>query len=119
MPSAIFHRVARGALLLGAGALCSVAAPTASTAAPAASPAPVAVTVNAQAGLATVPDTALGVNDAIWDTNLGTAETSGLLKSAGVQMLRYPGGSYADIYHWRDHTAPGGYVAPDTDFDTF
>jgi hypothetical protein len=119
MPSAIFHRVARGALLLGACALCSVAAPTASTAAPAASPAPVAVTVNARAGLATVPDTALGVNDAIWDTNLGTAETSGLLKSAGVRMLRYPGGSYADIYHWRDHTAPGGYVAPDTDFDTF
>jgi hypothetical protein len=34
-------------------------------------------------------------------------------------MLRYPGGSYADIYHWRDNTAPGGYVAPDTDFDTF
>ena len=34
-------------------------------------------------------------------------------------MIRYPGGSYADIYHWRDHTAPGGYVAPNTDFDTF
>ncbi|MEV6344830.1 cellulose binding domain-containing protein [Actinoplanes sp. NPDC051851] len=34
-------------------------------------------------------------------------------------MLRYPGGSYADIYHWADNSAPGGYVAPDTDFDTF
>ena len=34
-------------------------------------------------------------------------------------MMRYPGGSYSDIYHWRDHTAPGGYVAPDTDFDHF
>ena len=33
--------------------------------------------------------------------------------------MRYPGGSYADIYHWRDNTAPGGYVAPDTDFDHF
>ena len=123
MPSAIFHRVARGALLLGACALCSVAAPTAATAIPAAAtvsaPAPVAVTVNARAGLATVPGTALGVNDAIWDTNLGTDATSDLLKSAGVQMIRYPGGSYADIYHWRDHTAPGGYVAPNTDFDTF
>ena len=69
MPSAIFHRVARGALLLGAFALCSVAAPAA-TAAPADS-APVAVTVNARAGLATVPDTALGVNDAIWDSQPG------------------------------------------------
>ena len=118
MPSAIFTRVARGALLLGASALCVVSAPTASTAAPA-EPAPVAVTVNARAGLATVPTTALGVNDAIWDTHLGTPQTSDLLKSAGVRMLRYPGGSYADIYHWEDHTAPGGYVAPNTDFDTF
>ncbi|MFJ6194715.1 cellulose binding domain-containing protein [Micromonospora sp. NPDC092111] len=79
----------------------------------------VAVTVNARAGLATVPDTALGVNHAIWDSQLGTAGTSDLLKAAGVRMMRYPGGSYADIYHWRDHTAPGGYVAPNTDFDTF
>jgi hypothetical protein len=117
MPSAIFHRVARGALMLGAFALISVASPTAAPAAPAVPS--VAVTVDARAGLATVPSTALGVNDAIWDTNLGTAETSGLLKAAGAQMLRYPGGSYADIYHWRDHTAPGGYVAPNTDFDTF
>jgi hypothetical protein len=36
-----------------------------------------------------------------------------------LQALRYPGGSYSDIYHWRDHTAPGGYVAPNTDFDHF
>jgi hypothetical protein len=77
------------------------------------------VTVNARAGLATVPGTAFGVNDAIWDANLGTAQTSDLLKAAGVQMMRYPGGSYGDIYHWQDNTAPGGYVAPGTDFDTF
>ena len=80
---------------------------------------PVQVTVNARAGLAVMPQTGLGVNDAIWDSQLGTAETSDLLKSAGVGMMRYPGGSYADIYHWETHTAPGGYVAPNTDFDTF
>lgn len=77
------------------------------------------VDVDVRAGLATVPDTAIGVNHAIWDAELGTPAVSDLLKAAGVQMLRYPGGSYADIYHWRDHTAPGGYVAPNTDFDTF
>ncbi|MGW0802662.1 cellulose binding domain-containing protein [Nonomuraea sp. NPDC002799] len=81
--------------------------------------APVAVTVNARAGLATVPETGIGSNHAIWDSNLGTDETAGLLKNAGVKLLRYPGGSYSDIYHWADHTAPGGYVAPNTDFDTF
>src|SRR6186713_2501887 len=85
----------------------------------AAEPAPVAVTVDTHAGLGTVPATGLGVNDAIWDAELGTAATTGLLRAAGVQTVRYPGGSYADIYHWRDHTAPGGYVAPGTDFDTF
>ncbi|MEK8104829.1 hypothetical protein NKG94_05800 [Micromonospora sp. M12] len=101
-------------LLLAASALSGVNPPTASAAAD-----PVTVTVNTRAGLATVPDTALGVNHAIWDTNLGTTQTSDLLRDAGVQMMRYPGGSYADIYHWKDHTAPGGYVAPGTDFDTF
>lgn len=85
----------------------------------AADPPATVVTVNAKAGLATVPDTALGVNHAIWDTELGSTAVSGLLQSAGVQMMRYPGGSYADIYHWQTHTAPGGYVAPNTDFDTF
>ena len=59
------------------------------------------------------------VNDAVWDSQLGTTEVSDLLRSAGVQMIRYPGGSYGDIYHWKDNTAPGGYVAPGTDFDTF
>lgn len=79
----------------------------------------VTVSVNAKAGLATMPSTGLGVNHAIWDAQLGSTQTSDLLKAAGVQMLRYPGGSYADIYHWQTHTAPGGYVAPNTDFDTF
>ncbi|WP_433550188.1 cellulose binding domain-containing protein [Micromonospora zamorensis] len=101
-------------LLLAATALSGVNPPNASAA-----PDPTAVTVDARAGMATVPDTALGVNHAIWDQNLGTPETSDLLRDAGVQMMRYPGGSYADIYHWKDHTAPGGYVAPNTDFDTF
>ena len=114
MQTAIPRRVALGAALLAATAL---AAPQASNAYAATTP--TTVTVNARAGLATVPATALGVNDAIWDTTLGTDAVADLLGSAGVKMIRYPGGSYADIYHWETHTAPGGYVAPNTDFDTF
>ncbi|MEV0648533.1 cellulose binding domain-containing protein [Phytomonospora sp. NPDC050363] len=79
----------------------------------------VSVTVNANAGLATMPETGLGVNHAIWDAELASDETADLLADAGVRMVRYPGGSYADIYHWETHTAPGGYVAPGTDFDAF
>ncbi|MEV2237329.1 cellulose binding domain-containing protein [Micromonospora sp. NPDC049891] len=108
------HSLLAVGLLLGTAALVGIDQPDA-----VAATTPVTVTVNARAGLATVPDTALGVNHAIWDSQLGTTETSDLLRAAGVQMMRYPGGSYADIYHWRDHTAPGGYVAPGTDFDTF
>jgi hypothetical protein len=81
--------------------------------------APVQVTVNARAGLATVGGAAVGVNHAVWDADLGTDEVADLLHDAGTQVMRYPGGSYSDIYHWKDNTAPGGYVAPDTDFDHF
>jgi hypothetical protein len=104
------------ATLLAAGGLVGTLDPAAHAAT---GPAPVTVTVNTRAALATVPDTGLGVNDAVWDSQLGTTGVTDLLRSAGVQMMRYPGGSYGDIYHWRDNTAPGGYVAPDTDFDTF
>jgi hypothetical protein len=34
-------------------------------------------------------------------------------------MMRYPGGSYGDIYNWQNNTAGGGSVAPGTDFDQF
>ncbi|HEX5201746.1 MAG TPA: alpha-L-arabinofuranosidase, partial [Actinoplanes sp.] len=113
MQTAIPRRVALGTALLAATALAAPVqvAHAADT--------PVKVTVNARAGQATVPATALGVNDAIWDTTLGTDAVADLLGAAGVKMIRYPGGSYADIYHWETHTAPGGYVAPNTDFDTF
>lgn len=113
-----YHTIRRAAsaaaLLLAGGVLAGISQPAAQAAA-----IPTTVTVNARAGLATMPDTGLGINDAIWDQELGTNAVADLLKSAGVTMRRYPGGSYADIYHWADHTAPGGYVAPNTDFDTF
>ncbi|MEV5710229.1 cellulose binding domain-containing protein [Actinoallomurus sp. NPDC052274] len=89
------------------------------SAGPSAADTPVNVTVNARAGLATMPATGLGVNDAVWDAELGTTAVSDRLQAAGVRMIRYPGGSYGDTYHWKTNTAPGGYVAPNTDFDTF
>jgi Cellulose binding domain/Fibronectin type III domain len=84
-----------------------------------ADPPPVDVTVNAAEGQGTIPDSAYGLNSAIWDAQMNVPEVQDLLQSARVGMLRYPGGSYGDIYHWKDNTAPGGYVAPGTDFDAF
>ena len=44
----------------------------------------------------------------------------GLLKAAGVDAMRYPGGSYSDIFNWQTNTAAeGGFVAPNTSFANF
>jgi hypothetical protein len=76
------HRLAYAAVLfVAAGAVVSVALPEAH-----ADPVATTVTVNARAGLATVAPTALGVNDAIWDTKLGTTTVSDLL---GVHAERH------------------------------
>src|SRR5205823_6079125 len=77
------------------------------------------VTVNANEGLGAIPDTGYGLNSAVWDSQMNVPQVQNLLGQAGVRMLRYPGGSYGDIYHWQDNTAPGGFVAPGTNFDSF
>jgi hypothetical protein len=77
------------------------------------------VTVNTNEGLGTIPTTSYGLNSAVWDSQMNVPQVQGLLQQAGVKMLRYPGGSYGDIYHWQTNTATGGFVAPGTDFDSF
>jgi alpha-N-arabinofuranosidase len=41
-----------------------------------------------------------GLNTAIWDNNFDTAATSNALTELGTQILRFPGGSTSDEYHW-------------------
>jgi hypothetical protein len=77
------------------------------------------VTVNADEGLGTVPSTAYGLNQAVWDAQMNTPASVGLLSQAGVGMMRYPGGSYSDAYTWQTNTVTGCYVAPGTGFDSF
>jgi hypothetical protein len=117
----------RTAVVLAVGALMTImalaaTAPSASAApAPerAAAAAPATVTVDARAGLGTIPGTAYGINAAVWDAHMNDPAVGTLMREANIGLVRYPGGSYADIYHWRDNTAPGGFVAPGTDFDAF
>jgi hypothetical protein len=78
---------------------------------------------------ATVSPDLMGVHTSVYDANMQLPTTPDLLKQAGVKSLRYPGGSYADLYHWSLHTgtytpAAGAgsntiYVAPDTHFGAF
>ncbi len=79
-----------------------------------------AVTVNATAGLGTIPASAIGLNTAVYDGDMNDTAIPGLLKAAGVDALRYPGGSFSDIYNWQtDTAADSGYVAPGTSFSSF
>ena len=79
-----------------------------------------AVTVNATAGLGTVPAHGIGLNTAVYDGGMNDSAIPPLLKAAGITALRYPGGSYSDIYNWQTQTAAGGgYVAPNTSFSSF
>ena len=118
-------RPARGAallaVLLGGAALAAAPALPASAATSATSAASAAsVTVNATAGLGAVPSSAVGLATAVYDGDMNDAAVPPLLKAAGIDALRYPGGSYSDIYNWQDQTAAaGGYVAPNTSFADF
>ncbi|MEU6356594.1 cellulose-binding protein [Streptomyces sp. NPDC047072] len=120
------HRT-RLTTLVAALSLAAAGAFTATTpsaeAAQAAQAAPTAITasvaVDAARTLSTVPATGVGMNVAVYDGNMNHPAVPGLLRDAGVGAVRYPGGSYADIYDWQTHTTEGGYVAPNTDFDTF
>ncbi len=77
------------------------------------------VSVNAYEGQGTIPATAYGLNSAVWDSQMNVPQVQNLLQQAGVEMLRYPGGSYGDEYNWQNNTVQNGYVAPGTDFDSF
>src|SRR5580692_10109849 len=102
--------------LLGLGAIgiASVAVPAHAAALSA------SVTVNATASIGSVPAHGIGVNTAVYDSDMNDAAIPPLLKAAGVTAMRYPGGSYSDIYNWQTQTAAaGGYVAPNTGFSNF
>ena len=105
--------------LVAAAALAAGTALTAGIAPASATAAAVNVTVNADEGLGTVPSTAYGLNQAVWDSQMNTQASVTALSQAGVEMMRYPGGSYGDIYNWQNNTAAGGFVAPGTNFDSF
>ncbi|HJP76223.1 MAG TPA: cellulose binding domain-containing protein [Pseudonocardiaceae bacterium] len=96
-----------------------VPAQAATTAATTAATAAATVTVNANASLGAIPGNAIGLNTAVYDGYMNDAAIPNLVKAAGITAMRYPGGSYSDIYNWQTATAPGGYVAPNTTFADF
>lgn len=81
---------------------------------------PAAVTVNTAQPMATMPLEGLGVCTATYDNNLISGTVATRLNAAGIKAVRYPGGSYADIFNWQTSTVqPGAYMNPINSFDNF
>jgi len=121
MPTAqsLIIRARRGVALLGGVALAGAMAAAAGAAPAAGATLTDSVTVNATAGLGTIPSDAVGLGAAVYDGYMNDTPIPGLLKAAGIDALRYPGGSYSDIYNWQTNVAQGGYDAPNTSFANF
>jgi hypothetical protein len=83
----------------------------------------VSITVNTAAEITTLSQTAFGLNTAVWDWHLLDPVIPSLLKNLNVKVLRFPGGSFSDIYDWKTNsTVPDQnfpYVDPDNTFDNF
>jgi hypothetical protein len=62
---------------------------------------PATATVNLDTVLSGVPvDAPYGVNVQAWDSHMTDSTLASQLAQAGVAMMRYPGGSTADNFHW-------------------
>lgn len=77
------------------------------------------VTVNANSSQGVIPAPAIGLNEAAWDGNLLDPANPGLLAATGARIMRYPGGSLSDAYHWQSHTFEAGWANPNNTFDAF
>ena len=63
-------------------------------------PAIVHISLNGTQAVRQVDFRWFGVNTAIWDSNFDTPTTVSLLQEMGNRLLRCPGGSLSDEYHW-------------------
>jgi hypothetical protein len=72
------------------------------------------------AATATMPMTGLGLGTSVYANQWGNPALPGLIAGSGTQMLRYPGGSYSDIYNWSLGTAnDGGYAASNSNIGNY
>jgi hypothetical protein len=86
----------------------------------------VKVTIQADKPRGFLPPRGLGVFSSVGDNQLMDPLTPQILQSSGVTTLRYPGGTYADNYHWSTYkptqwqgTDQLGYYASQNDFGHF
>ena len=82
-------------------------------------PSPVHISVNASQTLRAADARWFGLNTAIWDGYFDTAYTSNGLRELGTRILRFPGGSASDDYHWATGKSGTNTWAWGTTFNNF
>jgi hypothetical protein len=76
--------------------------------------------VNATSVVAAVSDIGLGLHTSVYANQFGNPNLPGRLRDSGVQLLRYPGGSYSDVYQWSTHSSnQPSYIASASHFANF
>ncbi|HXT12761.1 MAG TPA: alpha-L-arabinofuranosidase [Candidatus Angelobacter sp.] len=60
-----------------------------------------------------------GLNTAVWDNYFDTGATSNALNELGTSILRFPGGSLSDEYHWASDTSLSNTWTWGTSFKNF
>jgi hypothetical protein len=80
------------------------------------------VSVSAASTKSQVGPEAYGIDTAVYDGYLTSNGVASELQSAGINAIRYPGGSYADIFNFisgTNQTLNGGYFASGDTFNNF
>ncbi len=78
------------------------------------------VAVKISQPLVQMPAAGLGVCSATYDNVLIDGRVAPKLKAAGISAVRYPGGSYGDIFNWQTTTGnEGAYVNANDTFANF
>lgn len=102
-----------GAILLG----CALAA------VPLGAQTTASVSINTSSAMGAVPAQGYGVDSSVYDGYMTNPGLGAALKSGGFNAIRYPGGSYADIFNFfspSDNTLnAGGYFAPGDTFENW
>jgi hypothetical protein len=80
---------------------------------------PATVTVSTAQPMATMPLEGLGVASAVYYSTMTSSGAASSVAAAGIKVIRYPGGSWADIFHWQSYTVCGLTPQYGDDFNSF
>ncbi|MDB6055774.1 MAG: Alpha-L-arabinofuranosidase-like protein, partial [Verrucomicrobiales bacterium] len=82
-------------------------------------PSQVNIAVDASNVIRQIDSRMFGLNTAVWDSAFDTSTTTDFLKELDIRVLRFPGGSLSDEYHWQSNTTFSNTWQWATSFEKF